>query len=893
MFFRRHPCALLLLISALTILGRAGSAMAATPPTLPLSYVDTTMPTPTGLVIAVPAGGNLQGALDTAQPGDVVELAAGATFSGHYILRNKNTASTSWIMVRSAAYGALPPEGTRVSPSDAANMATISSPDYAAAITTETGAHHYRFVGIEITGATPPPNTANSALVTLDGSYYAGYTYMPQNTLSMVPHHFVFDRCYVHAGPDVAGVSEFVRGFVLNSAWTAVIDSHVSGFRGLHNGDTQALIGWNGPGPFKIVNNYLEAAGENVMFGGATANVPSLVPSDIEVRGNTIKKQLSWRPGDPSYAGTAWLTKNLMEIKNGQRVLVEGNVFQNHWSGGQSGWFFMLTPRVEYGQNPWATVSDITFRNNHVQRVTAGVATSGADNWPAYKTYAAGTAPGLSHRVAITNNLFEDVGIYQTPGDFAGVFLMMNNGTTDVTIAHNTVFNTKTMVSFGGYALGVETALTFRDNIIHVGGYGMADDGTMGGTPAYLLTNYAPGYVFAGNALVGPWPNENGVPNSVPSWWPVGNFFPQDKSAVGFVDLVGASSDYHGYALSSGSPYHNAATDGTDVGVDIVALAAALAGGDTSPNSQDPPGSPGSGPTTTTVSASSVTYGQSATVTVTVSSTGGTPTGSVSLAVDGGTAVSAALSNGQAGFTITGLSAGGHSLFASYAGQGSYSASSVSGSLQVTPAATTTAINAPAVTYPSNAVVTVTVSSSAGTPSGTVSLIVDGGAALSAPLSSGTAQFTLTSPNAGTHALSATYAAQQNFGGSSVTGTVQVNGSGTGSVVDPLYFSSVAYSAKEGSKATVTVLRSGPTGGKVSVQYATSNGTAVAGVDYVAKSGTLAFGPGVTKQSFTVQLMNNFVVNSNRTVNLTLSNPGGGAVLGTPAAAVLTIVNTK
>src|SRR5262249_47750111 len=195
------------------------------------------------------------------------------------------------------------------------------------------------------------------------------------------------------------------------------------------------------------------------------------------------------------------------------------------------------------------------------------------------------------------------------------------------------------------------------------------------------------------------------------------------------------------------------------VGVDIVALAAALGAGDAPPPSAsllDPP-------TTTTISAPSVTYGATATVTVTVSSSGGTPTGSVSLAVGGGTAASAARPNGQAGFGITGLSAGGHSLLASYAGQGIFGASSAGGSLQVTPAATTTAISAPAVTYPSNAVVTVTVSSTAGTPSGTVSLVVDGGAAVSGPLSGGQAQFTLTSPSAGTHTLSATDGAQPNF----------------------------------------------------------------------------------------------------------------------------------
>jgi Calx-beta domain len=91
-----------------------------------------------------------------------------------------------------------------------------------------------------------------------------------------------------------------------------------------------------------------------------------------------------------------------------------------------------------------------------------------------------------------------------------------------------------------------------------------------------------------------------------------------------------------------------------------------------------------------------------------------------------------------------------------------------------------------------------------------------------------------------------------------------------------------------GGRATITVLRSAPTGGTVSVQYATSDGTARAGVDYVAASGALTFAPGVTQRTFTVKLIANRV--GNRTVNLTLSNPGGGALLGTPTSAVLTIL---
>ena len=66
--------------------------------------------------------------------------------------------------------------------------------------------------------------------------------------------------------------------------------------------DTQAIGGWNGPGPYLIENNYLEAAGENVMFGGADPTIPNLVPSDITLRLNHLIKPRSWQQADHSEA---------------------------------------------------------------------------------------------------------------------------------------------------------------------------------------------------------------------------------------------------------------------------------------------------------------------------------------------------------------------------------------------------------------------------------------------------------------------------------------------------------------------------------------------------------------------------------------------------------------
>jgi hypothetical protein len=105
-----------------------------------------------------------------------------------------------------------------------------------------------------------------------------------------------------------------------------------------------------------------------------------------------------------------------------------------------------------------------------------------------------------------------------------------------------------------------------------------------------------------------------------------------------------------------------------------------------------------------------------------------------------------------------------------------------------------------------------------------------------------------------------------------------------------LAFSSAAYSAREDAgSVTITVTRAGGSAGAVTVNYATSNGTAKAGVDYVAAAGTLTFAAGQVSQTFTIHILNNPQAGSATTVNLTLSGPGGGAALGSPATAVLTI----
>jgi hypothetical protein len=232
-------------------------------------------------------------------------------------------------------------------------MPKIDTPNRAPAIRTAAAAHHYRFVGIEVTarGATRStgPYSDNNVVYLESGG--------GQTSPSQVPTEIIFDRCYIHGTP----TGSVRRGIAMNGARMAAVDPYLSDFHEV-GADSQAISGWNGPGPFKIVNNHLEGEGGNLMFGGADPSIPDLIPSDIEIRGNHFFKPLSWKIGHPTYAGTPWSVKNLFELKNARRVLAEGNLLEHNWQHDQNGFAILFTVRNQDGGARWSTVEDVTFR---------------------------------------------------------------------------------------------------------------------------------------------------------------------------------------------------------------------------------------------------------------------------------------------------------------------------------------------------------------------------------------------------------------------------------------------------------------------------------------------------------------------------------------------------
>ena len=179
--------------------------------------------------ITVNAGGNLQAAIDAAQPGDTILIAPNATFDGPIKLRKKS--GTANITIRSSAPdSSLPAAGKRIDPSYAALLPQIRATNAGPAIRTEAGTAHYVLMFLEFL---PASSTASSNLVEFGG---AGTS---QSTLSVVPHDLVIDRCYLHGDASFGQR----RGVALNSANAKILNSYFKDFK-VVNQDTQAVSGW-------------------------------------------------------------------------------------------------------------------------------------------------------------------------------------------------------------------------------------------------------------------------------------------------------------------------------------------------------------------------------------------------------------------------------------------------------------------------------------------------------------------------------------------------------------------------------------------------------------------------------------------------------------------------
>lgn len=475
--------------------------------------------------IVVPAGGSVQSAINSANPGDTIILQAGATYNANLTLPVKTGSGV--ITIQSSRAAELP-IGVRVGPAQSALFAKLQSTvNGEPVIKTVSGARGYRFIGLEIT--TQTPTTTVFDLVRW------GEDKRTQNTLASIPSDLSIDRSYIHGWP----TQNVQRGVSFNCANCEVINSYISDIH-LIGADSQAICAWNGPGPFRIINNYLEAAGENIMFGGADPGILNLVPSDIEIRNNHLFKPLSWKIGDPTYAGIHWAVKNLLEFKNARNVIVDGNVLENSWGDAQIGYAVLFTVRNQDGTAPWSTIENVTFTNNLVRNSEQGFQLLGMDNLQPSQR-----ASGLQ----IVNNLFTGI---------KNRFFTMN-GYLNVTLDHNTHEQGGNITLFNGAT--PSTGFRYTNNVTTrmPAGYGVFGDNVGEGNAA--LNTYTPGHVFAGNVIAGA---RLGADGKVFDWtrlYSTASFYPLDltdlTSFKGTDGLVPGFMGLPAQPLPSPSPVPN------------------------------------------------------------------------------------------------------------------------------------------------------------------------------------------------------------------------------------------------------------------------------------------------------------------------------------------------
>jgi len=563
--------------------------------------------------IKVPSGGNLQEALNNAQCGDTIVLQAGGTYSGSFVLPNKGACTgtdSDYITIQSSNLASIP-DGRLNPATQVNNLAKIVSNSTSPAINSAIGAHHYKLVGLEITTS---GNVFAPDVVDL-GSY-------ADRIQQLTAKNFVIDRCFVHSA-EISASNLFPstllrssgRGIGLTTADTWIINSYIAGFAGRYLDNSATIDSYGvyspvGPGPYHIINNYIEAQFNNVFLGGGDCDTPNKATvSNATPTSATFSQVANLRVGDlvAMSSRNSWQDARIDSI-NGDTVaytIVTGlysppvaapdNGGTARWNGdhihnveiiGNSLWkpdawnsfsnpksyveikdcvdclidgndmysgigtAIAFTVRNQNGSAPWAAIRNLTFSNNRIngyQNNAFGIQLR--DN----------ERPSInSGPLLITNNLI--IG-ERPPGLNPAAFVSITGG-EKVVVSHNTILQSSALWKGFGF---VAANVVLKDNIANSGRYGPFCD--LGPT----LASCWPGYSTSKNVIIDIRSDPNPALSSVITG---SNFYPVNQSAVRFADL--AKGDFR---LAANSPYKGKASDMKDPGVDMDALIKALAGG--------------------------------------------------------------------------------------------------------------------------------------------------------------------------------------------------------------------------------------------------------------------------------------------------------------------------
>lgn len=472
-----------------------------------------TFPTRTGVVRSVNSDATFSAALTAAVPGDWIVVDHTVTYTGNYYgafpVKNGDAApggNNVIVVISKALYDgyssgvfSVCPQKKRVAVTDLANLAYFKCTNNTLGAFMVSGATKgWRFVGLRF--GVDAGTSSVSHLVSLGNGDNAA-----QSDVSQCPSNLGLDRCWIdaHSGCEVRHAVELhcQYGFVIDCGYGD--DIHVTTYSESH-----AIVGYNGPGPFRIVNNRVCGGSQFLFFGGAASLCG--MPADIEVRYNTFTRPASW-------IGGPYKVKCGFEIKKAQFVLFEGNILENVWPQSQAGAGLLLKSE-SYGDG--ATIgytADVLARANLIRNVAFGVNIASLDNVdPAYP----------ANRVISFGNLYRvgAAGFDASQNPFIGMYLSTNSGTV-----HDTFISEGTVNAIGQPTN--PTGFRIMNTIFGPTNYGLK--GSAGGAEGtYAITNYMPGAIVTKTIFTG---RSSGS-------YPVGNYFPADDATIQYTNAT--TKDY-------------------------------------------------------------------------------------------------------------------------------------------------------------------------------------------------------------------------------------------------------------------------------------------------------------------------------------------------------------
>jgi hypothetical protein len=484
----------------------------------------------------------------------------------------------------------MPSIFNRVSPTDS-GLVTIRSSSNQSSVSPliiRNGAAKLRFVGIKFDPASAPADASDT-----NSNYYVvqiGQAFT-QTAAAQNPTKIIFQHCVINPDDNVK-----VPHGILNDGYkVSIISSWLGNIKTFGAQDSQAVVSFDGKGAHVYNNTFLEAASENVLYGGVVPGIKGLTSANIEFRRCYFFKRLGWRVynGDSHQVNV----KNLFETKNARRVYVEGSILENHWDALRSQLFaFVFKSATSPGSAnefvPWAISEDIVFENNKVNHIYGGI-TNSVDNY--------GLAPfhGLKpSNIKIKNILIDDLSQrWGYPGSSNGARFLQPNNVEDLQVDHTTVIDKD---QTAGTAVLFVSGNNFRfkvtNSIFGLGGYGIIGGGVGGGIRALnpgtggannnCVRDPAATWILTRNVM----PFYGGDTSCYPTQSPYDNFYPANYYSVGFVDITNGN-----YQLSASSSYKNQATDGRDPGADIPLVnqrTACVIAGNQSACSGTPPANP-------------------------------------------------------------------------------------------------------------------------------------------------------------------------------------------------------------------------------------------------------------------------------------------------------------